>query len=122
MPELVELQRRAHYRLRYPEDASDDAPSVFINGQRFRLLELAEGGARIQSDGDDDLLLGKPIGGEIQYPGQGVDAFEATVLRIDRPLIVLRFQVPIGFKRMLDEQRRMISKYPQYYRPTRIST
>ncbi|MGF1547515.1 MAG: hypothetical protein ACFCUG_09315 [Thiotrichales bacterium] len=32
--------------------------------------------------------------------------------------IVLRLQIPISFKRMLDEQRRMIARYPMYYRPT----
>ncbi|MGF1547514.1 MAG: PilZ domain-containing protein [Thiotrichales bacterium] len=119
MSEDDSIQRRSYYRLRYFAEI-DDSPQVEIDGQYYRLVELSEGGARIET-GATRFGERAEIRGRIHYNDIDYDTFEATVLRTERTEIVMRFFRGIGLKRMIDEQRRMRLHYPHLYRPKLVA-
>ncbi|MGF1644321.1 MAG: PilZ domain-containing protein [Thiotrichales bacterium] len=112
-------QRRSYYRLRYFAEI-EESPYVEIDGLHYRLVELSEGGARIAA-GEKSFSERTEIRGRIHFDDVDYDTFEATVLRVERTEIVVRFFRGIGLKRMIDEQRRMRLHYPHLYSPKLVA-
>lgn len=105
-----EAQRRAHFRLRYPDDAR---PLLCTEQGDFPICEISEGGLRIVLQAPE-ARLPERLQGLIEL-GQERLAIEGRVLRRmgEELVLVLSQGVPLAV--MLNEQRRLLRLYPRLF-------
>jgi len=104
-------QKRAFYRLRYPEAAR---PGVRIDGRDGAVAELSEGGARIVLAGDG-VGPGQRLVGVVRFTDGGTARIAGEVQRLDGDEVVLILSVGVSLKRMLAEQQRLLRDYPSHF-------
>lgn len=105
-------QRRAFYRLAYPEV---DRPVLWVGNYRCAVVEISEMGARVLFASGGELPQSGPIAGAVQFADGEIVPVEGTVLRIEGSEAVLQLTVGISLRRMLAEQRRLLQLYPAMF-------
>jgi hypothetical protein len=105
-----ELNRRRHFRLRYPPGAG---PVLVIGTAAFPVVELSERGLQF-TEGSRALLLGERLTGALRFAEGSELAVEGVVARITGPRTVLRLVRGVSLSRMLAEQRRILNDYPLF--------
>jgi hypothetical protein len=101
-------ERRAFYRLRYPEP---ERPKLLFDNTECHVAELSESGARL-IHARWHLDTGRKIAGWIRFADGEATEVEGIVLRTEGGEAIVRLSVGVSLKRMLDEQRRLIQQYP----------
>lgn len=105
-------ERRAFYRLRYPEAES---PCLLFDNNEFHVVEISELGVRICIRRRARLVAGAEIAGWVRFRDGEAVPVEGSVLRVERYEAVIQLTLGISFKRMIDEQRRLIHLYPMLF-------
>jgi hypothetical protein len=101
--------RRAYFRLRYPQG---ERPSIRIEGRDYQLAEISEGGGRIILSGTTAIQRGQEVAGAIRFhDGQRVEV-EGVVLRISETEFVVQLSRGVTPTRMMAEQIWLRKKYP----------
>jgi hypothetical protein len=103
--------RRAFYRLRYPET---DRPSLLFDNMEFAVAELSESGGRIELK-KWQLGTGRVVTGWVRFRDGVAVSVQGTVLRTDGDEAILHLSVGVSLRRMLAEQKRLIRLYPQLF-------
>ena len=104
-------QRRAHFRLFYPES---ERPVMDANGQQHRVVEIAEGGIRIVVNRGESMQLGDAFGGDICFHDDGVERVAGEVYRLDEVLAVIKLANGLSLHRVMLEQAYIKKKYPMF--------
>jgi len=104
-------ERRAFYRLRYPES---ERPKLLADNMECDVLELSESGARL-AQVRRHFRTGRTVSGAIQFAEGDAVEVEGTVLRIEGAEVVVQLTMCVSLKRMLEEQRRLIQQYPSLF-------
>lgn len=105
-------ERRAYYRLPYPEA---ERPTIWVGNYRFAVVEISEMGARLLLAGSGGLPQCGPVVGFVQFHDGEMVPVEGTVLRVEGAQAVLQLSAGIGLPRMLAEQRRLLQLYPTMF-------
>ena len=113
MSDQNQPQRRAYFRLRYPEA---DRPTMTINGQDYPVIEISEGGAKIRLPQADAMAVGTIIVGGLLFRDGVVVPVKGEVIRIDTLAAALKFSQGISFGRVQAEQRRLLREHPAWFR------
>ena len=103
-------QRRRHFRLRFP---FRERPAIVAGSAEFDILEISEEGGRIESSDDAATVFGKAVKVRVRFRDGAEVATAAYILRHDAGELVLKFTRPIALKVIVEEQRRLIQKYPK---------
>lgn len=106
-------ERRAFYRLRYPEAERPVARAA--NGPLV-VAELSEGGARLLVT-DGEPAVGSGVVGYVVFGDRGADRIEGTVLRHNAGEAVLRLTLGVPLRRMIAEQKRLLGLFPTHFDP-----
>jgi hypothetical protein len=104
-------ERRAFFRLRYPEA---ERPKLLFDNMQFEVVELSESGLRIDLGGRQ-LETGRTVLGWVRFRDYEANVVEGAVLRTEGQEAVVLLSLKISLKRMLDEQRRLIKLYPMLF-------
>ncbi len=105
----TERERRAFFRLWYPRT---ERPQLLLGDLEYPVLELSEGGAKVSDGrGHRELPQGEYSGTLVLVDGTTVPV-RCVFLRKDGELLAIQFTTPIGMRRMIAEQRRLLQKYP----------
>jgi hypothetical protein len=107
-------ERRAYYRLPYPET---ERPTMWVGNHRYAVVEISEMGARVLIAGREPLPQQGPVAGLIRFHDGELVAVQGTVLRVEAAQAVLKLTVGISLPRMLVEQRRLLQLYPTLFDP-----
>ena len=110
MDERPSNDRRAHFRLRYPQV---EQPRIRIGKNEFFVSEISEGGARIVAD--KLAKSGQSVSGEIQFQDGELVPIESIVLRHSESETVLKFTKGISPMRIAKEQIRLSKRYPSLF-------
>lgn len=105
-----EAQRRAYFRLRYPEDAR---PLFVSADSEYQVCEISEGGMRLLWP-QNSALPSEYIAGLLNLPAESI-MLEGRCLRLDESELVLVLSEGIPYPSMVAEQRRLIKKYPALF-------
>ncbi len=105
-------QRRAHFRLRYPEF---ERPLFVTPIGEFSVAELSEGGLRLSLMADH-WSHGERLAGELRLVSESVSV-AGQFLRQSDDEVVLVLDPGVSLRHMLLEQKRLIRKYPALYGP-----
>ena len=109
MPEDSHAQRRAYYRLRYPEA---ERPMVEVGDNTYPVVELSEAGVRVHVGATAPARPGTPFSGFIRFRDDDVVPVRGDWFRFEGTEAVVRLSAGVSMRRMLDEQRRLIHLYP----------
>ncbi len=101
-------ERRAFYRLRYPEL---ERPLLWLDNSRCHVVEISESGMRLHRAGWER-EAGEKIMGTVRFHDGEAVIIYGVFLRIDGDEVILQLEQGISLRRMLDEQRRLIHLYP----------
>jgi hypothetical protein len=112
MSDDPQAQRRAHYRLRYPEV---ERPLVQTGVQDFAVAELSEAGLRVVLGGQTPPEAGAPFRGFLQFRDGEVLLLRGDWLRVEGEEGIIHLSTGISLRRMLDEQRRLLRQYPTHF-------
>ncbi|MGJ8669452.1 MAG: PilZ domain-containing protein [Oceanococcus sp.] len=103
------IQRRSHFRLRYPEE---ERLQLCTDEGEFFVCEVSESGLRIVLQSDTSLEhVPDRLVGLLSVQGDTL-AIEGRVLRRDGKEAVLVLSEGIPLPLILNEQRRLLRKYP----------
>ncbi len=94
-------QRRAYYRLKYPESAR---PTVVADDMSLPVVELSEGGLRLVLLSATALDAGRPFQGQILFHDGGRLTIAGKVARMEGREAIIQLDRGISFKRMFAEQ------------------
>ena len=100
--------RRAHYRIDYPEG---DRPHLRYGKRRYEILNLSEGGIKIEIPQSDELPLEETLSVTIELVGGKEIEVEGHVLRRDTDTTVLHLSSRVPLSVIVEEQRQQIAKY-----------
>jgi hypothetical protein len=106
--------RRAFYRLRYPDA---DRPRLLFDNMEFAVVELSESGGRIELK-KWQLGTGRVVAGWVRFHDGFAVTIQGTVLRTEGDEAILHFSAGVCLGRMLAEQKRLITLYPLMYERT----
>lgn len=103
--------RRQYYRLTFPVA---ERPRLRLDGQEYDIVEMSEGGVTIE-------LAGRPAPGRGQswsvvvQMADGVElAASGSVKRTEgSERLTLQFHELLPWKALVDEQRRLLARYPR---------
>ncbi len=101
-------QRRRHFRLRYPHR---EWPQLLTKTGKFRVVEISEGGARIQFAGRPPTCFRHAVDAQIFFRDGTKVETNAIHHRIDKNEVILRFTKPIPLYIVIGEQRRLMKLY-----------
>ncbi len=104
-------QRRAYFRLLYPEP---ERPQMLSKDHKHRVLEIAEGGIRIVVSRDENMQVGDTLSGDIQFHDGVAEPVSGTVLRLEADLAVVKLARGLSFRRVMAEQAYIQKKYPAF--------
>ena len=107
------MDRRGHFRLRYPPGAG---PVLTTDGTTRAVAELSERGMRF-SDGGRTATLAERVAGVLHFSDGTELAVEGAVVRAVGGWTAVRLTRGIHLGRMLSEQRRILRDYPGFLRP-----
>ncbi len=108
-----EEQRRAHFRLRYPEK---DRPHLRRGAEAFVVTELSEGGMRLHlSDPRGPWQGPARIEGQLQLASGDALAVSGDFLREADGEVVFQLQHGVDLHAMLEEQKFLVRKYPAMF-------
>lgn len=102
-------ERRKFYRLAYPLTMM---PPLNVDGLEYPVTELSEAGLRIRCADPYAFKSGDELRGEISLPEGEVLPVTGVVLRRDGKDIVIAPLEGVSFKRIVAEQRRVLSQCP----------
>lgn len=105
-------ERRAYYRLPYPEP---ERPTMWVGNHRYSVVEISEAGARLLLAGGAALPQSGPVAGCVQFHDGELVAVEGSVRRVEDTQVVVQLAVGIGLPRMIAEQRRLLQLYPTMF-------
>ncbi|MDB5306806.1 MAG: hypothetical protein JWO38_1008 [Gemmataceae bacterium] len=111
MSEDRRAQRRAFYRLRYPEA---ERPTVQVDDRGYEVAELSEAGVRVLLAGQW-VGPGAPFRGFLRFRDGVVVLVSGEWLRTEGDEGVARLTTGVSLRRMLDEQRRLLRLYPDLF-------
>ena len=100
---------RRYYRLAYP---STMMPSMHIAGREYVVVEISEGGLRIRCEDRFEFGTGDEVRGEIVFQDDDAISISGVVLRCERHDLIIAPLEGISFKRVVFEQRRILSQCP----------
>ncbi|MDC5707240.1 PilZ domain-containing protein [Vibrio europaeus] len=106
------IQKRQFYRLRYPKRAR---PFVRFGDDLFQVAEVSEGGIRMVVANSNTMYKGLEIKGMLNLNDESRVEIEGAVLRFDRDEVIVQLRKGPTFKIMVDEQRKIRSKYPVFF-------
>ncbi|VTT97875.1 Uncharacterized protein OS=Vibrio caribbenthicus ATCC BAA-2122 GN=VIBC2010_12544 PE=4 SV=1 [Gemmataceae bacterium] len=107
MPDSNGRNRRAFFRLRYPDA---DRPVLTTGPHRFEVAEVSEAGGRLVLVGTEP-GVGTAVSGPVSF-ADAPEWIEGTVLRHDAGEAVVVLTVRVTLRRMLTEQKRLARRYP----------
>lgn len=107
MSDVNGRNRRAFFRLRYPEA---DRPAFAAGPCRFAVAEVSEAGARLVLAGAEP-AVGAAVAGWLQF-ADGSEWVEGSVLRHDAGEAVVVLTARVTLRRMIAEQKRLARRYP----------
>ena len=93
--------RRQFFRLRYP---AGQRPQVWIDDREYELAELSEHGARIACP-DSGFQIGDAVTGAVMFADGENVPFEGNVLRREKTELVIKIEIGISPRRIVEEQR-----------------
>lgn len=99
---------RAYFRLEYPRELM---PTIVIGTREFAVPEISEYGFRIRCQQFDQFKVGDLVKGIIHFSDGTSLAIISSVYRRDHKEFVLQPSDQIPYKRILDEQRRIIKQF-----------
>ena len=107
-----DAQRRAHFRLRYPQE--ERLHLITDNGE-YLVCEISEGGLRIvlQAQAGATVVPDRLVG-LLNIQDETV-AIEGRILRRDDKEVVMVLSEGIPLPLVLNEQRRLLRKYPNRF-------
>lgn len=101
--------KREFYRIEY---APGDQPIFLHFMQKFKVLELSEGGFSFSFEGVVSIREGEELAGDIQFGSRGKLWMKGVVVRIAYRRVSVRFhadgQIPLA--KIMEEQRFLIQK------------
>lgn len=106
------IQRREHYRLRYP---ATDRPRATVDNREARVAEISEGGLRLRLDPETTVKVGVEISLTVHFPDGENLHVEGLVLRHHGEETVVRLTKGVSFQRMIAEQVWIKEKFPTYF-------
>jgi hypothetical protein len=109
-------QKREYYRLKYPKRAR---PTMRIEDQLFHVCESSEKGLRLLIQNVASLHRGFKMSGTINLHGDRNIAIEGSVLRVEEHEVVVKLEKGISFKEMVEEQRHIRQKFPNFFSSNR---
>ena len=101
--------RRQYYRLPYPATMM---PLIRIAGKEYSVPEISEGGLRIRCTDRNDFGIGDEVSGEIAFAENDTLTISGVILRRDGKDLIIAPLEGISFKRVVREQRRVLSQCP----------
>ena len=104
-------QRRAHFRLLYPEH---ERPKIETSGHQHEVIEIAEGGIRIVVNRSATMQLGEPFDGDICFHDARTESVAGEVLRLEGSLAVIKLTTGLSLHRVMVEQSYIQKKYPMF--------
>lgn len=98
---------REHYRIQYPAAAR---PRLVVNGVTYEVLDLSEGGLRVQLPADAPAPApDTELGGVLRFRRDDeIVVVRGRVLRTDERHVAIRLEIGLGFRVVLDEQRYLL--------------
>ena len=106
-PDKQGLQRRRHYRVRYPITVR---PLFVSQLGTFEVVELSEGGIKFRFDRDSLEYLNFTIFGEIQFHDGKSVPIQGNIIRLERNRAVAQLTSQIPPKRIRKEELLVIRK------------
>ncbi len=107
----TESQRRAHFRLRYPDP---ERPALVTDEGSHTVCEVSEGGLRFLSPKGSSWSCNTPIAGLLELPEHAL-AIEGRVLRVEGEEVIVALSEGVDLPTMVAEQKRLIRKYPAFF-------
>jgi hypothetical protein len=105
---MSEHSRRAYYRIRYP---IDDRPTLELGEERWEVVDVAEFGCGFLTRPGDAFHKGELVRGRLRIGTRHDLTIEGIVVWRRSDHAALKFNRPIPFKVVLDEQRYLKSRY-----------
>lgn len=109
------LNNREFFRLAYPLELM---PTIVIGHHEYAVPEISEHGFRVRCHEFDQFRLGQSVDGKIYFTDGTTLNISSTVYRRDHREFVLQPAENIPFKRILVEQRRVITRFPPSVDPS----
>jgi len=103
-------ERRVYYRIGHPYA---DMPKLMVWGDEYQVIDVSEEGVNFRCDEYSGVKPGQTISATITFhDGESFD-LEGKIFRIKDNEIVIKLSKGIPYKRIVQEQRYLIRKYPQ---------
>ncbi len=111
-PSDHDIQRRAHFRLRYPMPAR---PVLRAGNEIYYVNEISEGGMRLVLHSDNPQSAApEQLSGELTLAGERL-SIDAQLLRREGREVIMRLAKGIPLSLVLSEQRRLLKAYPRMF-------
>lgn len=101
-------ERRRHFRLRFP---SKELASITIEGTKLTVTEISESGIRISTDAPIQLETNQVLG-DLRFADGTTVRVSGRIHRKESDTIVLANVEGLSFKHVMQEQMRLLRKYP----------
>ena len=103
-------EKRVCYRLAHPYA---DIPKLMVWGDEYQAIDVSEEGVKFRCDEYSGVKLGQTISATITFQdGESFD-LEGKIMRIQDNEIAIKLSKGIPYKRIVQEQRYLIRKYPR---------
>ncbi len=102
--------KRQHYRVNYPKAES---PTVVLDGNIYPVLDVSEYGIRLAARAVGSLSVGSGVHGVVTFKDDESFLIEGLVERGTDKSVVLQLREPIPYRKIVSEQRRLLSTYPR---------
>ena len=106
------VQKRQYYRLRYPRRAM---PIIRIDDELYHVSEISEKGIRIVMNKTTSLYRGLTLKGTLSLGLDYKIKVKGHILRFDKNEVILQLTVGPSFKDMVEQQRYIRNRYPDYF-------
>ena len=104
------VNRRKHFRLRYPLGAG---PLLVIGEKQFQIVELSEGGLQFTFE-DSALVVGESVTGKLRFAGGIELPVTGKLVRVDEGRVAVELTTKVGQDRIISEQKRIIRAFPDF--------